>query len=104
MSRIWSSWSYRIAFVGQTFSHTLHLPFRKKVHWVLSMTGLFGTACGNGEYMAGRKPSPSLNSLRFFLVGHFWEQRAQPVQSLSSTQRAFLRIFTLKFPMKPSML
>ena len=52
--------------------------------------------------MAVRVPSPSLNSSGIFLFGHFWMHSPQPVQSFSSSFRAFLRTVTLKLPMKPS--
>ena len=47
-STISSSWSKRMALVGQSFSQSLHLPVLKYVQCSRSMTGLLGTACGKG--------------------------------------------------------
>ncbi len=68
------------------------------------MTGTFGTACGNGTKMAGRRLRPMSNSLGIWVVfdlpwGHFVWHSPQPVHRFSSTERAFLRIFTSKLPM-----
>ncbi len=49
--------------------------------------------------MAVRLPSPASNSLGIFFAGHAAWQSPQPLQRSSSTERAFLRTFTVKLPM-----
>ncbi len=66
------------------------------------MTGMFGTACGNGTYIAVRFPSPASNSLGTFFTTHAFWQAPQPLHFVSSTLRAFCRMRTRKFPMYPS--
>src|SRR4030042_5848585 len=92
-----------IAFAGQSFSQTLHLPLVRKMQWVGSMAYFRGTAWAYLTWIDFLLASPASYSLSIF-VGHFSAQRPQAMHFAMSTYRGCCTTLTSKFPASPEML